>query len=105
MIFKVKMFDLCIRNGRVIDWKNRLDTVADLGICNGKIEALGTSLSAAKRDFDASGQWVVPGIIDSHMHASSWLGGQMSFRMLALAGVTTALDMAGPVESVKEFLR
>lgn len=105
MIFEEKMFDLCIRNGRVIDWKNRTDTVADLGIRNGKIEALGTHLPAAKTDFDASGRWVVPGIIDSHMHASAWLGGQMSFRMLALAGVTTALDMAGPVESVKEFLR
>lgn len=48
---------------------------------------------------------VIPGVVDSHMHASEWLGGPMSYRMLALAGVTTALEMAGPLESVKRFMR
>ena len=39
------------------------------------------------------------------MHASSWLAGPLSFRMLAAAGVTTAMEMAGPLECVKKYMR
>jgi hypothetical protein len=47
----------------------------------------------------------VPGIIDLHVHTSSWLGGRFSHKMMAQAGVTTALDMAGPIESVLDIAR
>ena len=60
---------------------------------------------AAADEYDISGLIAVPGIVDLHVHVSSWLGGRLGHHMLALAGVTTALDMAGPIESVVELAR
>lgn len=99
------MFDLIIHNGRLVDYKNHIDQVADLGVRNGRIAAVGSSLGEAQKHLDAQNLLVVPGIIDSHMHASTWLGGPNSMRMLAMAGVTTAIEMAGPVDSVKKFIK
>jgi hypothetical protein len=47
-----------------------------------------------------SGKIVMPGIIDTHVHLSSWLGGRFGHKMLAISGVTTAFDFAGPIDSV-----
>lgn len=99
------MLDLIIRNGRVVDCKNRINTTTDLAVKDGKIVSVGRVTESAAQEIDASGLLVIPGVIDSHMHASSWLAGPMSFRMLAAAGVTTAMEMAGPLECVKEYLR
>ena len=97
------MFDLIIHNGRVVDYKNHLDQVTDIAVKDGRIASIGTALGKAKSHLDAKNLLVIPGIVDSHMHASSWLGGPDSLKMLALAGVTTAIEMAGPVDSVKKF--
>jgi hypothetical protein len=59
----------------------------------------------AKELFDTTGLHVVPGIVDLHVHASTWLGGRFAHKMLARAGVTTALDMSGPVDSVLDIAR
>ena len=99
------MLDLIIRNGRVVDYKNHLNTVTDISIKDGKITNVGRTNESATQEINASGLLVVPGIIDSHMHASSWLAGPLSFRMLAAAGVTTAMEMAGPLECVKKYMR
>lgn len=100
------MVDLKIVNGRIIDWKNNIDTVGDIAIQDGHIVAIGnTDGLVAKQTINAENLIVVPGIIDSHMHASSWLGGPMSYKMLAKAGVTTAMEMAGPIDSVKSFIK
>lgn len=98
------MLDVIIRNGRIVDWKNNIDEVGNLGVENGRIVFASGRDEAARQEFDARGMLVIPGIIDSHMHASSWLGGPMSFRMLAAAGVTTAMEMAGPIDSVRQYL-
>lgn len=90
------MFDLIIHNGRVVDYKNHLDQVTDIAVKDGRIASIGTALGKAKSHLDAKNLLVIPGIVDSHMHASSWLGGPDSLKMLALAGVTTAIEMAGP---------
>ncbi len=99
------MFDLIIRNGRVVDYKNHINTVTDISIQDGKIVHVGPAKEKAAKEIDATGLLVVPGIVDSHMHASSWLAGPLSFRMLAAAGVTTAMEMAGPLECVKKYMR
>ena len=60
--------------------------------------------STLARDcIDATGKFILPGIIDLHVHASAWLGGKFGHKMMALAGVTTALDMSGPIDSVLDI--
>ena len=57
---------ILIKNGRLIDPKNKLDTKSDLYIVAGKIAAAGKSPDGfhANRVIDASGLVVCPGLID-----------------------------------------
>jgi dihydroorotase len=61
---------LLIRNGRVVDPANSVDTVQDVLISGGRIERLGAGLptAAATAVLDASGKIVCPGFIDVHVH-------------------------------------
>src|SRR5918995_249134 len=63
-------FDLLIRNGHVIDPKNGVDAVMDVAVAGGKIArvAAGINPALAKRVADATGLFVVPGLIDIHSH-------------------------------------
>ncbi len=59
-------FDTVITSGTVV---NTCATfVADVGILNGKIAALGTDLGDAKQTINASGKYVMPGGIETHCH-------------------------------------
>ena len=63
-------FDLLIRNGHVIDPRNSIDGVMDVAVAGGKIArvAAGIDPAAARRVADATGFYVVPGLIDIHAH-------------------------------------
>lgn len=63
-------FDLLIRNGHVIDPKNGVDAVMDVGIAGRKIAAVASNLapSRARDVVDANGLYVTPGLIDIHAH-------------------------------------
>jgi hypothetical protein len=95
-------YSLVIANGRIVDPHNGRDAQGDLGIKDGRIVEAGQNLdkTGAERVVDAAGKWVIPGVIDPHMHVSSWIGDYPGLRMMAREGVITALDMAGPPESV-----
>lgn len=62
--------NLLITGGRVIDPSQHCDTVCDLLISNGVVEAIGQNLKAPEgtRVVDATGKCVVPGLIDMHVH-------------------------------------
>jgi dihydropyrimidinase len=61
-------FDTVIRGGRV---STASDTFScDIGIRDGRIAALGGDLGDAAEVIDASGKYVLPGGIDSHVHIS-----------------------------------
>jgi len=81
--------DLVLTNGRVIDPETGHDAVADVGIADGRIVALGTDLPTGAAAIDCSGLVVCPGFIDLHSHAQSLSGA----RLQAFDGVTTALDL------------
>ncbi len=100
-------FDVLLKNGWVVDPTTGLNGVADVAVVGGQIAEIAADLDPARADelFDVSGAHVVPGIIDLHMHASEWLGGKWGHKMMARVGVTTALDMSGPVGSVMHMLR
>src|SRR6202451_2686919 len=58
-------FDLVITNGHIIDGTGSPWYSGDLGIRDGKVEAIGNlSASPRKRTIDAAGKVVAPGFID-----------------------------------------
>lgn len=98
--------DMIIKGGHVIDPKNGIDAVMDVSIDDGKILAVAKDLgSDAFEVIDATGMYVVPGLIDLHGHnffgteADHYLSNSytalppdgFTFR----AGVTTIVDAGG----------
>ncbi len=62
------MFDLVIRNGRVVDGTGREPFVADVAVTDGRIAAIGTDLGPGRQELDATGRLVTPGFVDIHTH-------------------------------------
>lgn len=62
-------FDLLIRGGRVLDGTGASAFLADVGIKDGRITALGKVVGDTVRELDARGLVVAPGFIDVHTHA------------------------------------
>jgi dihydroorotase len=60
--------ELLIKNGRVIDPANGIDTKCDVHIVNEEISEVGKIEKPAQTIIDASGKLVVPGLIDMHVH-------------------------------------
>ena len=100
-------YDILLKNGNIIDPVNNRHGIYDIGIKDGKIVEVGTDLSTGNAFdvFDVTGKYVMPGIVDLHTHLSKWLGGPCGHKMLAQAGVTSALDMSGPIDGVLEYAR
>lgn len=95
------MYDLLLKHAHVVDPLNDLNGIADVAITDGKIAAVGPDLEGeAKETIDLSGLVLQPGIIDSHVHLGTMWGSPYGPRMLAMNGVTTCLDMAGPLDDV-----
>ena len=64
------MFDLLIKNGRIIDGTGNPWFRADVAIKDGRIVAIRAEKnSPAKREIDAQGLVVAPGFVDCHSHA------------------------------------
>jgi dihydroorotase len=60
---------LLIKNGRVLDPTLGLDLIADVYIVEGKIEGVEKNISVSvDRIIDAQGLWVLPGLVDIHVH-------------------------------------
>ncbi|WP_251978340.1 amidohydrolase family protein [Salinicola avicenniae] len=97
-------YDVLLRHGTLVDPENGVHGVRDVAIREGRVvEVAPTIAGTAAREHDLAGRVVMPGIVDMHVHLSPFLGGGCGHRMLALAGVTTALDMAGPIEGVVDL--
>lgn len=60
---------ICIQNGLMINPKTKQEEVTDIWIEDGKIIAIGKNKDeVADKVVDATGKWVVPGLIDLHVH-------------------------------------
>ncbi|MEF8816723.1 MAG: amidohydrolase/deacetylase family metallohydrolase [Salinibacter sp.] len=100
--------DLLINDGTVIDPKNDVNAVMDVGIAGDTIAVVAENVSPdrAEQVVDASGHYVTPGLIDIHGHVfhgteeDAYLSNSYSalkpdahtFR----AGTTTIVDVGGP---------
>lgn len=92
------MFDLIIKNGLVVladEVKN-----ADIGVRDGRIAAIAPSLCEceAREVLDACGQYVMPGMVDAHMHVSEpgrteWEGYETGTNAMAAGGITSFVEM------------
>lgn len=100
-------YKIVLKGGILIDPVNQIHAKMDIGINDGKIEAVKEYIDTSEAEdyFELNGLYVMPGIVDMHMHASKRLGGYYAHKMLAKAGVTSALDMMGTVDSVLEYAR
>jgi N-acyl-D-aspartate/D-glutamate deacylase len=92
-------YDIVIANGRVIDPETRLDAVRFVGIRGGKIAAISATPLAGEATIDAKGLVVAPGFIDLHAHGQD----DENYRVFALDGVTTALELEVGTEDVPAF--
>ena len=59
---------LVLLNGRMIDPANSLDRQADVWIHDGRIVQSGSVIPSEAKVLDLMGKWVVPGLIDMHVH-------------------------------------
>lgn len=69
-LLPAQQYDLLLKNGHVIDARNKIHAKMDIAIANGKIAKLAKSIPAteSKKIIDVSGLYVVPGLIDIHTH-------------------------------------
>jgi imidazolonepropionase-like amidohydrolase len=96
--------DLLITGGTLVDPANDVHGRADVAIEGSQIVAVGEGVGRqdARQVVPADGKWVLPGLIDPHVHVSAKREG---YRMMARVGVTCALDMAGYPEAMIEGLQ
>ena len=96
---QVERFDVAIRGGRVVDPETGLDAVRNVGIVDGRIAAVTAAPISAPSIIDATGLVVSPGFIDLHTHVND----ATTYRLAALQGVTSALDLEIGAPDVAAF--
>jgi dihydroorotase len=90
------MFDLLIKNGRVVDPSQRMGDDFDVAVSAGRVAAVDRDIprDAAYRVLDAADRLVLPGLIDFHAHVfhdfTYW--GVEPDAIGSLTGVTTWVD-------------
>jgi N-acyl-D-aspartate/D-glutamate deacylase len=93
-------FDLVLSGGRVIDPETGLDAVRNVGIKGDTIAHVSTERLVGTRTIDARGLVVAPGFIDLHQHGQD----PDAYRLQALDGVTTALELELGVPDMRRFV-
>jgi N-acyl-D-aspartate/D-glutamate deacylase len=93
-------YDLVIHGGRVIDPETSLDAIRDVGIRGNQIAVISEQPLIGVRVIDAPGLVVAPGFIDLHQHDQTAAG----YRLKAMDGVTTALELEIGPPDVRKFL-
>ena len=85
-------FDLAIRHARVIHGDGRVTARATVFVSSGRISRIDMTPAAdavpARRSIEASGQTLIPGLIDAHVHVEPW-----SAPLFLKYGVTSVRDV------------
>ena len=69
-------YDLLLRGGRIMDPGNGIDARMDLAVTGDHIAAVQANIPAAqaRRVIDVAGSYVVPGLVDLHVHVFGYAG-------------------------------
>ena len=84
-------FHLIIRNGTVIDGTGAAPFVADVGLKDGHIAAIGAIQQTGAKEIDATGLLVTPGFVDIHTHYDGQVTWDSQLAPSCFHGVTTAV--------------
>lgn len=100
-------YDLLLKGCRVIDPANQRNGTFDVAIAGDQIALAEPEISPdrARRLLDVTGSWAIPGVVEMHMHTSKRHRGENAHRMLARAGVCTAVDTGGPWHEFLEYCK
>ena len=103
-------FDLLIRDGRVADGTGNPSYIADIGIRDRRIAAIGLLAGkTAKRTINAKGLVVAPGFIDIHNHSDDTIVADGDAQSMIRQGVTSMIfgegGSAAPVGGKQEAPR
>ncbi len=101
--FAQSEYDFLLRGGHVIDAKNGISAVRDVGIRDGKIAAVAEHIDPAKalKTVDVTDLYVTPGLVDIHVHVYASTGERNSYAgdnsvfpdgLTLRNGVTTVAD-------------
>ncbi|MFQ5741203.1 MAG: amidohydrolase family protein [Acidobacteriota bacterium] len=94
-------FEVVLNGGRVMDPAGGLDGIRSIGVSGGVIRAVSENPLQGDRIIDASGLVVAPGFIDLHVHGQF----EEMYRLQALDGVTTSLELEVGVDDVDRWYR
>lgn len=117
------MKKILIKNGLVIDPGQGLESVRDILIENGKIKLISKNIKISTttnlENYNAQGYWVIPGVIDIHVHTrqpgdeesetiytaskSAAAGGVTS--ILAMPNTIPAIDSGDIIKKLKQISR
>jgi len=85
------MFDYLIKGGYLVDGTGAPGRLADIGIKDGLIAAIGKLAEPASETFNADGLVVCPGFIDPHTHYDAQLFWDPALQPSSLHGFTTVI--------------
>lgn len=91
-----RVYDLVLTGGHVIDPDSDTSAPLDVAIAGGRIARIGRPIDGAeaRQTVDVSGLYVVPGLIDMHVHLDPrfYAGGLVADAHSFSSGVTTMVD-------------
>lgn len=91
------MCELVLKNGTIVDVKNRKLIRGDLAVSDGKIIGIGTF--SGKQEVDCQEKYLCPGFIDAHVHIESSMAAPLEFAKAVMPHGTTTV-IADPHELV-----
>jgi imidazolonepropionase-like amidohydrolase len=62
------VYDLLVNNALLFDGSAVRDGLLSVGIAGNKISFVGASAAQASKEIDAAGRFLMPGLIDCHVH-------------------------------------
>jgi dihydroorotase len=92
-----QQYDIVLRGGHVIDPGSGVDAVRDVAVTGNHIAAVRANIppAGARLVIDVAGLYVVPGLIDLHMHVFGYDHGLFPDDTALPTGATTVIDAGG----------